>query len=242
VAVVTADALADLQPLAANVRVGGWVDVRAKLLVPFAGAKVIVLGPRGAPRPLPTAVGGGQVSASFSADQEGAWLVQVVADVQGGPRQVLEALLIAGDGPRRQARDEAPGERERTTADDSAGLLFEMLAAARSSEQRSRLRRDPELDRIAREQAAAARAAGHIAHDLGSGDPEARVRAAGIDAESVGENLARAESIARAHRALWSSPSHRTNILDDRFDSIGIGVVEDADGVWACELFARMAP
>jgi uncharacterized protein YkwD len=90
------------------------------------------------------------------------------------------------------------------------------------------------------EQALAISRARRVAHDLGNGDPEARVAASGLELLAVGENVAHAKSVARAHRALWSSPSHRANILSPYFDAIGIGVAEDADGsVWICELFGR---
>ncbi|MGC4086986.1 MAG: CAP domain-containing protein [Polyangiaceae bacterium] len=238
-AVVLVEALAELSPIPANVRLGSWVEVQAQLLVPHAGAKVIALGPRGRPQPLPTALDGGRVRARFAADREGPWLLQVVADMEGGPRQVLEALLIAGTGPRSAEVGTAPGEN--STSSDAAGLLS-MLNAARESERLRPLAARLELDELAADQAEALRAAQRLAHDLGNGDPESRVQAAGLTQTRIGENVAHADSLARAHRALWSSPSHRSNMLDDRFDSIGIGVAHDADGsVWVCELFARLA-
>ena len=42
-----------------------------------------------------------------------------------------------------------------------------------------------------------------------------------------------------AHRALWASPSHRDNMLQPRFDRVGVGVCTDPDGsVWVTEAFA----
>jgi len=238
---VAADALADLEPLPAGVRVGAWVAVRAHLRVPFNGAKVVVLGPRGAPKPVPTSTNGATVSARFAADSEGPWRVQVLADVEHGPRPVLEALLIAGPGSRREAlAQRAPGEREVTLDDDPVGGLSRMLDEARKSEGFPPLPRENQLDQLARTQALALRAARRVAHDLGSGDPEARVAAAGLTLQAVGENVAHGADVAAAHRALWSSPSHRSNILSAYFDSIGIGIARDSDGsVWVCELFGR---
>jgi uncharacterized protein YkwD len=52
--------------------------------------------------------------------------------------------------------------------------------------------------------------------------------------------VAHARSIARAHRVLWASPSHRGNLLDPSFSKFGIGVARDSDGsVWVCELFSN---
>jgi uncharacterized protein YkwD len=51
--------------------------------------------------------------------------------------------------------------------------------------------------------------------------------------------VAHAGNVVLAHRALWSSPSHRDNLLQTRFDRLGIGVRSDPDGsVWVTELFA----
>jgi uncharacterized protein YkwD len=115
-----------------------------------------------------------------------------------------------------------------------------MLDAARTSEGLRPFERENRLGQLARAQALALRAARRVAHDLGSGDPEARASAAGLELQAVGENVAHAATVAAAHRALWSSPSHRSNILSAYFDSIGIGIASDEDGsVWVCELFGR---
>jgi uncharacterized protein YkwD len=81
--------------------------------------------------------------------------------------------------------------------------------------------------------------AGELGHDEGDGDVRERVREAGIDVTEIGENVAHAANLALAHRALWSSPSHRANMLGTRFGRLGVGVVADADGtVWLTEVFA----
>ena len=241
VAAVAVDALADLEATPARVRVGSWVEVRARMRVPFSSAKVVVLGPRGAPKSAATSSRGSQVSARFNADAPGAWLVQVLADVEHGPRPVLEALLTAGKGSRHDARQrEAPGERTPGFDEAPEQHLLQMLGAARASEGLAALRPEERLAPLAQAQALALRAAGRVAHDLGGGDPAARVAASGLTPQAVGENVAHGATVAAAHRALWSSPSHRSNILSEHFDSIGIGVARDSDGsVWVCELFGR---
>lgn len=240
-AAVAVDALADLEAIPANVRVGSWVDVRAHLRVAFNGAKVVVLGPRGGPKAVPTSTKGTSVVARFAADAEGAWLVQVLAEVEHGPRPVLEALVIAGSGSRREgAQREAPGESLVAPGGDREAQLLQMLDAARTSEGLRPFQREKRLDQLARAQALVLRTARRVAHDLGTGDPEARASAAGLELKAVGENVAHGATVAAAHRALWSSPSHRSNILSAYFDSIGIGIASDEDGsVWVCELFGR---
>jgi len=114
-----------------------------------------------------------------------------------------------------------------------------MIARARATELLAPLSPDPALDRAARAHAEAMRRAGELAHDVGAGDVRQRLANDGIGPGEVGENVAHAATLALAHRALWSSPSHRSNLLGTRFARLGVGVTHDADGsVWVTELFA----
>jgi uncharacterized protein YkwD len=241
-AAVAADALADLEPLPVRVRSGNWVDVEARLLVPTSSAKLIVLGPSGAPYAVPTAFDGQRVRARFRADRPGAFLVQLLANVAGGPRPVLEANVYADVSPPTSFfTDAAPGEpKEPLPADaDRGAALLRMVNQARATEQSPPLVRDPALDALAQAHAEAMRRTRRIAHDAGDGDPKTRVEAANLDILAAGENVAHALDVARAHRALWASPSHRENLLEPRFDRIGIGMALDSDGsIWVCEVFA----
>lgn len=82
-----------------------------------------------------------------------------------------------------------------------------------------------------------------VAHDVGEGDPAYRIEQAGLPVTALGENVAHAGSPASAHRTLWSSPSHRANLLNNEFNALGLGVARDDDGwLWVCELFARIEP
>ncbi|HYQ15741.1 MAG TPA: CAP domain-containing protein [Polyangiaceae bacterium] len=241
-ALVAVDALADLEPVPVQRRAGSWVEVNAKLLVPASDAKLLVLGPNGAPHAVPTSFDGSRARARFHADRPGAFLVQLLASVAGGPRPVLETTVYADVSPPSSFfADAAPGEPSSPLAPDADrdAALFEMVNAARHSEQSPALRRDPDLDAIAERHARAMHQLGRIAHDAGDGDPLARVEAAHLDVLITGENVAHALNVTRAHRALWASPSHRENLLDPRFDRVGIGTVLDADGsLWVCEVFA----
>jgi hypothetical protein len=57
------------------------------------------------------------------------------------------------------------------------------------------------------------------------------LRRAGIHAARVGENVAHASSLGRAHRALWDSPAHRATLLDPGFSRVGIGVILSDDAL-----------
>jgi hypothetical protein len=239
VAVVAVDAQADLEPIPTIVRPSSWVEIDARVLVPASAAKVIVLGPAGAPRVVPTSFAGGRVRARANLDRPGAWKVQVVVDGEAGPRPVLEAFVFAGIAPPKvRAETRAPGE-ELAAPGGGAETLADMITAARATEGIAALRRSRALDSIARAHAERMMRASDLAHDVGDGDVRRRVEDAGIEAASIGENVAHAVTLALAHRALWASPSHRDNLLSPRYARVGVGVAYDSDGsVWVTELFA----
>jgi uncharacterized protein YkwD len=241
-AAVAVDVLADLEPLPVRLRVGSWVDVNATLLVPTSDAKVIVLGPNGAPYTVPTSFDGQRARARFHADRPGAFLIQLLANVAGGPRPVLEATVYADvKPPTSYFGDTAPGEPSLPLAAsaDKAAALLAMVNEARATEQSPALLRDAVLDAVAERHAEAMRKLKRIAHDAGDGDPQSRVQASDLSVLAAGENVAHALDVTRAHRALWASPSHRENLLQPRFDKIGIGIATDPDGsIWVCEVFA----
>src|SRR5262249_53947635 len=152
-----------------------WLDVNATLLIDASGAKVVVLGPRGAPQPLPTSLDGARVRARFRADRAGAWLVQVLATVARGPRPVLEAAVYAGGAaPNDLSEPPAPGESA-AHASEATNALLEMINAARASEGLPALASRPELGRLAAEHAGNMRTTRRTAHDTGDGDLVARL-------------------------------------------------------------------
>jgi uncharacterized protein YkwD len=155
---------------------------------------------------------------------------------------VLEATAYADVSPPTSFfGDAAPGEPRRPLAPgaDPAEALFSMVNEARATEQSPALLRDAVLDGIAQHHAEAMRELKRIAHDAGDGDPESRVQASSLSVLATGENVAHALDVTRAHRLLWASPSHRENLLQPRYDKIGIGVASDPDGsIWVCEVFA----
>lgn len=236
------EAEADLEELPMRARTGEWLTFSAHLHVPATGSRLVVLGPRGLPRTVPTSLdrSSGAVRARFPLDRPGAFTVQLVADVEGGPRPVLEARVFADVDPPANAEEDpvAPGERLCSDPCDPAKELAAMIADTRSAEQLSPVRRDARLDELARAHAESMMHARQVAHDLGDGDLTRRFDAAGLVAKSIGENVARATSPALAHRALYASPSHRMNLLGN-YTHFGVGVVKDETGAaWVCEVFA----
>lgn len=241
VAAVAVDAIADLDPLPTVVRTGQWLTLTGRALVPARDAKLVLLGPRGAPRSAVATVDrDGRIRSSFVVDRSGRWLVQVLLTTPNGPRPALEAHVYAGDTPPpRFTAQLAPGEEAGAGAADDEAAMRRMMDAARATEGLTPLLPDSILDRLAREHVARMVREKTLGHDVGGGDPATRMREAGLRARAAGENVAVAATVARAHRALWNSPSHRGNLLDGRFRRAGVAVARSDDGrAWAAILFA----
>src|SRR6185437_16214701 len=133
----------------------------------------------------------------------------------------------------------APGESAAAHVADDDDAMLRMINAARASESLLPLVRDAELDKLARAHSQDMLKAHLVAHDVGNGDVLTRANAAGVVAHRLGENVAMADTLENAHRALWASPSHRSNLLQELFNHVGVGVVRAPDGtVWVTEMFS----
>lgn len=240
--VVAADARADLEPLPTRVDPGTRLHFLAQLLVPTTQAALVVLGPAGPPRELVVSLAGDRVEASFFLDTPGVHQIQLMVDDAGGPDAAVEAWVGVGRAlPTTVGAGPAPGEGVRIDPTEPEQAMLDMLNAARASEGLPALAADPVLRQLAERHVAAMQSSEQLEHDLGDGNPRWRLETAGVHATTAGENLARAPSLARAHRAIWASPSHRANLLNPHFDKVGIGVARSASGEWwVCELLADL--
>lgn len=239
--VVVADALADLTPLPLRGRVGGWTRYEAQMLVPAARAELCLVGPDGLPRTVPTHMEKGRAHAVFALDRPGRFTVQLLLETAGGMRPALESVLFAEVDPVDLASPPPPNHRfvERSAGTGAIDELVRLTNEFRRAAGVAPLSRDARLDRLATEHVRRMRSEGRVAHDLGSGDPAARLASFGLSAGVVGENAAHAETLALAQRSLEESPSHRANLLRREFDRVGFGMAVGENGsVWVAEFFA----
>jgi cysteine-rich secretory family protein len=245
---VVVDALADLSPLPLRVHLGQWLRFDAPLSstiqAALQGAALMMLAPDGSSRSVPGTLGGGIFHSVFSLDRPGLWRLQASVDTGMGPRPALEAWVFVDRDPDMAAAlqpppGEAPALPIEAGRDELRAALSRSIEGLRRSVGVPPLRRDPKLDDLAQAHVEAMLRTGRTAHDVGDGLPLARAARAGLRARRLGENVARASSLERAHRALWDSPSHRRNLLDAGFEAVGIGVARaSAHDIWVCELFA----
>jgi uncharacterized protein YkwD len=101
---------------------------------------------------------------------------------------------------------------------------------------------DSKLTKMAREHSRDMAHQGFISHDQPSGSLRTRMNRAGSLYEVARENVASAQTIARAHAALLNSPPHKENILAGDVTRIGIGVAQCRElcgrQIYVTELFA----
>jgi len=104
--------------------------------------------------------------------------------------------------------------------------LFDLVNEERTQHGVAALEWDEHLIPVARAHSQEMFALKYFSHDSPvAGSPFDRLKAAGITYSRAGENLAYAQSVSVAHRALMDSPGHRENILRPEFTYIGIGVI-----------------
>lgn len=175
--------------------------------------------------------------ADVSFPTRGDYAFQILADTAQGPLPFATWHVHAG------APDPAPTDDEDpATPDAQPTNTFQLLSAinrVRARTGHEPLRSDPMLSELAHQRAVMLAARGAVAHAIVRDDtPVTRLRAAGVSADRVAENVARAHSIGEASARLDASPSHRANRIDPALDAVGIGVATVGSDVYLVELYA----
>ena len=82
-----------------------------------------------------------------------------------------------------------------------------------------------------------------LSHDF-PGEPDLRERliATGLRFDASAENVAFADSASEIHDGWMHSPPHRENLLNARYNAVGIVVIRRGDSLWAVEDFAHTVP
>ena len=69
-----------------------------------------------------------------------------------------------------------------------------------------------------------------------------RIAATGLRFTDSAENIAVADAPEEVHMALMLSPGHKANIMNPRYNSVGIGVFEAKGRLWVTQDFAWTVP
>jgi len=122
--------------------------------------------------------------------------------------------------------------------------MLKLVNAARGERKLSPLAVDLQLTKIARLKAEDMIANGYFAHHSPTyGSPFEMMKSFGVTYTSAGENIAENRTVAGAHSALMLSNGHRANILNERFNRIGIGIIDGPrEFITIVQMFVQSAP
>jgi uncharacterized protein YkwD len=119
--------------------------------------------------------------------------------------------------------------------------ILELANQARIKAGLPELKLDPGLTAAARQHSALMAASKQLSHDL-PGEATLPVRlanAAKTSMTSEGENVAFAQSAEDSQQRFMDSPHHRANLLDAKFNLVGLGVVHEGRMVYVTQDFAH---
>lgn len=142
----------------------------------------------------------------------------------------VQALCLAGAA---QAPEPPPPERE----------LLRLVNQERKNAGLETLQWDAKLAEAAELHARKLASHSELSHRF-PGEPELaqRVGATGARFNALAENVAVADDPEVIHLALMNSPGHRANIMNPRYNAVGIGVVMVRKSIYVTQDFAHVVP
>ena len=148
----------------------------------------------------------------------------------------IVAILILGlflcwalPAQRKTAADPSPAEQK----------LLNLLNHERAGEKLPPLKWDGRAAMAARKHSGLLAQHGDLSHQFEREEavPQ-RIAATGLRFTDSAENVAVADAPEEAHMALMLSPGHRANIMNPRYNSVGIGIFEAKGRLWVTQDFA----
>jgi uncharacterized protein YkwD len=212
-----------------SVPVGTPVALSGDLAAGYSAPTLAITDPEGGVSRI-TVGNARKFSHQFVADRAGETTLELLATGPEGLAVIAVIPLMVGGKVAAQAPVSAQAPVE-VDARDVAEHLLAAIASERDKRKLRPLRIDVRLQRVASAHCEDMVKHGFIAHSSKrTGDATARVRAAGLDALLVLENIGRGYSASELHTGLMESPGHRGNILHPDAREIGIGVVAEREG------------
>jgi uncharacterized protein YkwD len=138
-------------------------------------------------------------------------------------------LLLAGTTLFAQSDAPSPAERK----------ILDLLNQDRAIEKLPPLAWNGHAAMAARKHSRLLAQHGDLSHQFEKEEPvPQRMAATGLRFTDSAENVAVADAPEEAHMALMLSPGHRTNIMNPRYNAVGIGVHEAKGRLWVTQDFA----
>jgi len=235
-AVVFGNVELSLAPFSSRFTRNESVELQGEVGPRFAFARVFLTKPDGTveQQVMPSRA----VQAKFSFATDGVYKLEVMGDGETGPVILANVPLSVGTAAPERAR--VIGRA--TTPAESELRVFELLNQSRAAAHLPALTPDEALRDVAflhSTDMAEHDFFGHVSPT--TGDPEARLRRAGVVVSAYGENIAQADSPENAHESLMSSPGHRAVMLGAQFTHVGIAAVRAHSALVYTLVFARRA-
>jgi len=146
---------------------------------------------------------------------------------------VLVALCTTAVWPQDQVSQSAAAEQE----------LFRMINRDRAEAGLPELEWNEWLAQAARKHAMEIARRGQLSHQFpGEPDMRNRIAATSLRFDASAENLALGPTTAEINDGWMRSPGHRANILDSKYNAIGVAVVRSGDKLYAVTDFAHKVP
>ncbi|MDR1687601.1 MAG: CAP domain-containing protein [Clostridiales bacterium] len=138
------------------------------------------------------------------------------------------ASLKNGSYENESAEGDAAQEAEITASD--AEIMFDLINKARVENKANPFVWDEKLNRIAELKAADMRDGGYFGHDSPVyGTPFAMLKEMDVSYKSATENIAESNSARSGHLEIMSEVHQRVNVLNSRFNKVGIGIVDGGE-------------
>lgn len=122
-----------------------------------------------------------------------------------------------------------------------AATLLMLINYARAEAGLQALQLDDGLTRAATHHASVMAQKGQLSHQFPE-EPDLSGRLAHVRLDQAGENVVYDVTVQGAHEAFMGSRPHRTNVLDSAYNTVGIGIVENAGVIYVVEDFAHRVP
>jgi len=136
-----------------------------------------------------------------------------------------------------------PLARASSATEDAERELVRLMNEERAKKGVKPVEMDERLSEAARTHSENMARLKHLSHQF-PGEPKLQERLAktGVPFDAVAENVAHSGSAADAHEELMLSSGHRANILNPRYNAVGVGVVESKGHLYITQAFAHKLP
>jgi uncharacterized protein YkwD len=156
-------------------------------------------------------------------------------------KRILVPSLLLGFAVLALAADKDDKDKEKLTLSADEQAILKLTNNLRAKEKLPPLKPNALLFEAARAHSKNMAKQGKLAHVLDDKEPTDRIAATGYKRSYVGENVVGGQQVTpkRAFQFWVESEPHRKNLLNEKFEDIGIGIARDKKGdVYYTQVFA----